>query len=273
MSYIEKMFGLEGANIIITGGAGSIAGVLASELVKAGAKVCLWGRGTNHPVAEAVERVSAAAGIPGRVFGVTVDTGVEADIPGAIAETEKLMGAPNALINGAGGNKGKGPFVDVDINLFREIVEMNLLAGFIVPTKVIAKYWIEKKIPGAVVNFTSMGSYVPLSGTWAYCSAKSAILNMTQATAKEFAPYKIRVNAVAPGFFVGHQNKALLVKDEASGELTDRGNAVIAHTPFGRFGKHEELAGAMIFLLSNAASGFVTGISLAVDGGYLVQNI
>jgi NAD(P)-dependent dehydrogenase (short-subunit alcohol dehydrogenase family) len=273
MSYIEKMFSLEGKNIIITGGAGSIAGVLASELVKAGAKVCLWGRGTNHPVAEAVEKVSAAAGIPGRVFGVTVDAGLEADIPGAIAETEKLMGVPNALINGAGGNKGKGPFVDVDIALFKEIVEMNLLAGFIVPTKIIAKYWIDKKIAGAIVNFTSMGSYVPLSGTWAYCSAKSAILNMTQATAKEFAPYGIRVNAVAPGFFVGHQNKALLIKDEAKGELTDRGKAVIAHTPFGRFGKHEELAGAMVFLLSDAASGFVTGVSLAVDGGYLVQNI
>ncbi|MDR2589166.1 MAG: SDR family oxidoreductase [Spirochaetales bacterium] len=273
MDYIAKLFSLEGKNIIITGGAGSIAGVLAAELVKAGARVCLWGRGTNHPVAEAVERVNAAAGRPGRVFGVTVDAGVEGEIPRAIAETEGLMGAPNALINGAGGNRGKGPFVDVDVDLFKEIVDMNLLAGFIVPTKFIAKYWIEKKIEGSIVNFTSMGSYVPLSGTWAYCSAKSAILNMTQATAKEFAPYGIRVNAVAPGFFIGHQNKALLIKDEASGELTERGKAVIAHTPFGRFGKHEELAGAMIFLLASAASGFVTGVSLPVDGGYLVQNI
>ena len=273
MSYVEKLFTLEGKNIIITGGAGSIAGVLGAELAKAGAKVCLWGRGTNHPVKEAVEKVSAACGIPGRVFGVTVDTGVEADIPRAIAETEKLMGAPNALVNGTGGNKGKGPFVDVDVNLFKEILDMNLLAGFIVPTKVIAKYWIDKGIKGSIVNFTSMGSYIPLSGTWAYCSAKSAILNMTQATAKEFAPNGIRVNAVAPGFFIGHQNKALLIKDEAKGELTDRGKAVIAHTPFGRFGKHEELAGAMIFLLADAASGFVTGISLPVDGGYLVQNI
>jgi NAD(P)-dependent dehydrogenase (short-subunit alcohol dehydrogenase family) len=271
MSYVEKLFTLEGKNIVVTGGAGMIAGVLSAELVKAGANVCLWGRGVNHPVAEAVKRVGAACGIPERVFGVTVDTGVEEDIIAAIAETEKLMGAPNALVNGTGGNRGKGPFVDLDVDLFREILDMNLMAGLIVPTKVLAKYWIEKGIKGSIVNFTSMASYIHLSGTWAYCSAKSATMNMTQATAKEFAPYGIRVNAVAPGFYIGHQNRALLFNED--GELTDRGRAIIAHTPFGRLGKHEELAGAMIFLLADAAAGFVTGISLPVDGGYLVQNI
>jgi NAD(P)-dependent dehydrogenase (short-subunit alcohol dehydrogenase family) len=273
MSYIENLFSLEEKNVVLTGGAGLIAGVIAKELVKAGARVCLWGRGINHPVDEAVEKISAAAGISGKVFGVTVDAGVEEDVKRAIAETEKLMGVPNALINAAGGNKGKSSFVDVDVELFKEIFDTNLLAGLVVPTKHLAKYWIEKKVPGSIVNFTSMASYIPLSGTWAYCSAKSATLNMTQATAKEFAPYGIRVNAVAPGFFVGHQNKDLLFKNFEAGELTDRGRAIIAHTPFGRFGKHEELAGAIIFLLSNAASGFVTGISLPVDGGYLIQNI
>ena len=98
------------------------------------------------------------------------------------------------------------------------------------------------------------------------------MLNLTQASAKEFAPHGIRVNAIAPGFFVGKQNRALLY-DERSGELTDRGKAIIAHTPYGRFGETDELAGALLFLASQKASGFVTGISLAVDGGYLVDNI
>jgi len=273
MNYVESMFNLEGKNVVITGGAGVIAGTMAECLVKAGAKVCLWGRGTHHPVSDAVKKIADATGKPEKVFGVTVDTGVEADVKKAVAETEKLMGEPNALINAAGGNKGKAPFVDIDIELFNEIYQMNLLAGLVIPTKVICTYWIEKKIKGAIVNLTSMASYIPLSGTWAYGAAKSATLNLTMATAKEFAPYGIRVNAVAPGFFVGHQNKALLIKDEAKGELTERGIAVIAHTPVGRFGKHDELAGATIFLLSDAASGFVTGVSLPVDGGYLVHNI
>jgi NAD(P)-dependent dehydrogenase (short-subunit alcohol dehydrogenase family) len=268
------MFSLEGKNVVITGGAGVIAGTMAAALVKAGAKVCLWGRGTNHPVAEAVKKVEDAVGTKGRVFGVTVDTGVEEDVKKAIPETERVMGgAPNVLINGAGGNKGKAPFVDLDVNLFNEVFHMNIMAGLVIPTKYFGAYWIEKKIKGCMVNLTSMSSYIPLSGVWAYDAAKSATLNLTYATAKEFAPYGIRVNAVAPGFFIGHQNKALLIKDDATGELTDRGKAVIGHTPFGRFGKHEELAGATIFLISDAAAGFITGVSLPVDGGYLIQSI
>jgi len=273
MNYVEKLFSLEGKNIVITGGAGVIAAALAEALVRAGAKVCLWGRGTHHPVAEAVKKVADACGAPDKVFGVTVDTGVEEAVKQARAETEKDRGAPTVLGNGAGGNKGKAPFVDLDLKLFNEIVEMNILAGLVIPTKHMAAYWIGKKIKGCIINMTSMASYIPLSGTWAYGAAKSATLNLTMATAKEFAPFGIRVNAVAPGFFIGHQNKALLIKDEATGELTERGKAVIAHTPFGRFGKHEELAGATIFLIRDAAAGFVTGVSLPVDGGYLVHNI
>jgi NAD(P)-dependent dehydrogenase (short-subunit alcohol dehydrogenase family) len=273
MSYVENLFSLEGKRVIITGGAGVIAGSMAETLINAGARVCLWGRGTHHPVEEAVKRIAEKTGKPKAVCGVTVDTGIEEDVKKAIRDTEKLIGEPNGLINAAGGNKGKSDFINVDIDLFTEILHMNLLAGLVIPTKHLAAYWIEKKIKGSIINLTSMGSYVPLSGVWAYNAAKSATLNLTMATAKEFAPYGIRVNAIAPGFFIGHQNKALLIKDETTGELTDRGKAVIAHTPFGRFGKHEELAGATIFLMSDAASGFVTGISLPVDGGYLVQNI
>ena len=117
-----------------------------------------------------------------------------------------------------------------------------------------------------------MASYTPLSGVWAYDAAKAATLNLTMAAAVEFAPYGIRVNAIAPGFFLGKQNKHLLV-DETTGGYTQRGRDVIAHTPFKRFGEVSELAGATVFLASARASGFVTGVSIPVDGGYLVHNI
>jgi NAD(P)-dependent dehydrogenase (short-subunit alcohol dehydrogenase family) len=272
-AFVENLFSLQGKRVIITGGAGAIAGTMAEALVKAGAKVCLWGRGTHHPISEAVQALAEKTGHPEACFGVTVDTGVEADVKKAIEETEQTMGIPNVLINAAGGNKGKSPFIEVDINLFSEILENNLLAGLVIPTKHLAAYWISNKVPGSIINLTSMSSYIPLSGVWAYNAAKSAVLNLTMATAKEFAPYGIRVNAIAPGFFVGNQNRLLLYKDESMTELTDRGKSIIARTPLGRFGKNEELVGATIFLCSDRASGFVTGVSIPVDGGFLVDNV
>ncbi len=117
-----------------------------------------------------------------------------------------------------------------------------------------------------------MSSYIPLSGIWAYDAAKTAVVSLTMATAKEFASQGIRVNALAPGFFIGKQNRALLI-DEKTGDLTERGKKVISRTPFGRFGEASELAGALLFLASDSAAGFVTGVTIPVDGGYLVDNI
>lgn len=271
--YVARLFSLMDKRVIITGGAGAIASTLAEALVKAGARVCLWGRGTNHPVEAAVQDLAEKSGHAEACFGVTVDTGNEEDVRRAIAETEQKMGIPNVLINAAGGNKGKSSFTELDTALFSEILENNLLAGLVIPTKHIASYWISKKIAGSIINMTSMSSYKPLSGVWAYDAAKSAVLNLTMATAKEFAPHGIRVNAIAPGFFVGNQNRLLLYKDESMTELTDRGKAIIARTPFGRFGKHEELIGTTIFLCSDHVSGFITGVSIPVDGGFLVDNI
>jgi NAD(P)-dependent dehydrogenase (short-subunit alcohol dehydrogenase family) len=280
MSYLEDMFSLKGRRVVVTGGAGGIPAELAIGLAEAGADVCLWGRGTNHPMAEALVAVRAAVGSTdaaggasaGRVEALTVDTGDSAACALAVAETERLLGPPDVLVNGVGGNRGKAPFAELDERAFMEIVQLNLMAGLVTPTRAIARYWIERGIKGCVVNMSSMGSYVPLSGIWAYNAAKAGVLNLTEALAKELAPHGIRVNGVAPGFFVGHQNRALLI-DEATGDLTARGRAIIARTPFGRFGEKPELRGAVIFLASEAASGFVTGVTIPVDGGYLVDNI
>jgi NAD(P)-dependent dehydrogenase (short-subunit alcohol dehydrogenase family) len=270
--YLEQMFGLSDTVAVITGGAGAIAGALAAALLKAGAKVALWGH-HQSTIDEAITRLkSEIDGAGERLFGHQVDTGNEEAVRTALQVTEKGFGTPNLLINGVGGNRGKSAFVDQDMETFEFVLKLNLVAGLMVPTKVFASHWINGRIEGSIINMTSMASYVPLSGVWAYDAAKASVLNLTQASAKEFAPHGIRVNAIAPGFFVGKQNRALLY-DEKTGELTDRGRAIIAHTPYGRFGETEELAGALLFLASPKASGFVTGVSLAVDGGYLIDNI
>jgi NAD(P)-dependent dehydrogenase (short-subunit alcohol dehydrogenase family) len=278
MSYLEEMFSLKGKRVVMTGGAGGIPAELAIGMAKVGADVCLWGRGTNHPMADAVQAVRAAVGPgepgspSGRVEAVTIDTADSAACSAAILETAKLIGPPNVLVNGVGGNRGKAPFVDMDEKVFMEVVELNLMAGLVTPTRAFARYWIAEGIKGCVINMSSMASYVPLSGIWAYAASKAGVLNLTAGLAKEFAPHGIRVNGIAPGFFIGHQNKALLI-DEKTGELTARGKAIIAHTPFGRFGDKAELRGATIFLASDAAAGFVTGVTIPIDGGYLVDNI
>lgn len=278
MSFIESMFSLEGKVAVITGGGGGIPGNLAVGFAKAGATVILWGRGTNHPMDEAARQVAKAAAEgseaagSGRVFAVTVDTASKEACETALAESEKLAGAaPDILVNGVGGNRGKTPFVDLDEALFKDILELNLLAGLVTPSRVFAKYWIAKGMKGNIINMTSMTSYKALSGTWAYDAAKAGVLNLNEALAKELAPRGIRVNAIAPGFFVGNQNRALLL--DPNGGLTARGASIVARTPFGRFGKFEELWGAALFLASEAASGFVTGVSIPVDGGYLTDNI
>ena len=270
--YVEEMFGLSETVAVITGGAGAIAAALSTALLKAGAKVALWDI-QQGIVDEAMSRLSAQiSGAADRLFGYEIDTGSEEAVRKAIAATEKAFGAPTLLINGVGGNRGKCPFVDQDMETFEFVLKLNLVAGLMVPTKVFAAYWIERKIKGAIINMASMASYVPLSGVWAYDAAKAGVFNLTQAAAKEFAPHGIRVNAIAPGFFVGKQNRDLLY-DAKTGELTDRGKDIISRTPYGRFGETDELAGALLFLASPKAAGFVTGISLAVDGGYLVDNI
>ncbi len=274
-TYIEEMFGHHDTVAVITGGAGVIAGALAEALLRAGARVALWDLHRSI-IDQAMARLTGElAGVEDRTFGYEVDTGDEEAVRRAIQATEKSLGAPNLLVNGVGGTggtKAKSAFVDADQPTFEFILKLNLMAGLMVPAQVFAAYWIEREKKGSIINITSMASYIPLSGVWAYDAAKAGVLNLTQAAAKELAPYGIRVNAIAPGFFLGKQNRALLI-DENTGELTDRGKAIIAHTPYGRFGETAELAGALLFLANPRASGFVTGVSLPVDGGYLVYNI
>jgi len=271
MSYVEELFSLEGKTAIVAGGAGVIGFTMSQALLKAGAKIAVWSR-TQTSIDEALDNLNCLGGASDSTFGYQVDTGIEAEVRKALKATEATLNAPEILINAVGGNLGKSPFIQSDLEQFEKVLKLNLTAGLMVTTKVVASYWIEKKIQGSIINLTSMTSYKPLSGVWGYNAAKAGVLNLTLAAANEFAPYGIRVNAIAPGFFLGKQNRALLI-DEKTGEYTDRGNAVIAHTPFRRLGEPRELVGATLFLANSKASGFVTGVSIPVDGGYLAFNI
>ena len=269
MSSLEKIFGLSGKNVVMTGGSGVLAGSMAEALLCAGASVTLWGR-HDETLKEAARRAAEAASASRRVDWAVVDAMSEQAVEDAVVRTVDKLGHIDVLINAVGGNKAKAAFVDTDMAQFEEVLRLNLIAGLMIPTKIMCRHWIGRKTRGTVINIASMASYIPLSGVWAYGAAKAGVLNLTMAAAREFAPHGIRVNAIAPGFFLGKQNRALLV-DDATGDLTQRGRDIISRTPFGRFGDPGDLAGAVVFLASDAASGFVTGICLPVDGGFLVD--
>ena len=269
MSLLEDKFGLAGRTAIVTGGGGTLCGAMAQGFVQAGANVALWDIRPEATKAKA-DAISKATGKADHVAAVQVDLMDEESIPKALDETVKRFGRADILLNGAGGNRGKGPLVEVQREDFEFVWRLNLLAGCILPTKHVAKYWIEKKVKGVVVNIASMAGFNPLSGVWAYSAAKAAVMNQTMAHAKEFAAHGIRVNAIAPGFFIADQNRALLLNDD--GSPTQRGKDVLAHTPMGRFGEPDDLVAAAIFLASDGAE-FVSGITLPVDGAYLCQNI
>jgi NAD(P)-dependent dehydrogenase (short-subunit alcohol dehydrogenase family) len=274
MNYVNEMFSLENDIAVVTGGAGVLPSAMASALVRAGAKVAVWGRGTNHPVQEAVDQLVKETGAPAEsVIAVTVDTADEKAVDRAFTETRDRLGMPTILVNGVGGNSGKSALVDIDMETFEKVLSLNLAAGLIIPIKTFAREWIAAGQAASIINLASMTSYKALSGVWAYNAAKSAVKNLTEGAAKELASHNIRVNAIAPGFFLGYQNRSLLVANDETGELTPRGKAIIERTPFGRFGRMEDIEGATLFLASSSAAGFITGVTIPVDGGYLADNI
>jgi NAD(P)-dependent dehydrogenase (short-subunit alcohol dehydrogenase family) len=191
----------------------------------------------------------------------------------AAEETVRAFGKIDCLINGAGGNNPKATtnpqqsFFQLSEEGLRYVSDLNLL-GTILPCQVIGKLMAEKK-EGVILNISSMNAFRPLTRIPAYSAAKAAVTNFTQwlavHMAQEYSP-NIRVNAIAPGFFLTEQNQFLL-KDKETGALTERGKKIMEHTPLGRFGNPEDLIGAVLWLLSPAAS-FVTGVVLPVDGGF-----
>jgi NAD(P)-dependent dehydrogenase (short-subunit alcohol dehydrogenase family) len=188
---------------------------------------------------------------------------------GAIAE---WAGAPvSILVNAAGGNRPEatvppgGDVCTLPLDAWRDVFDLNLVGGALLPAQVFAPAMIESGV-GSIINIASMSGIIPLSRVVAYSAAKSAVINLTQWLAREWATTGVRVNAISPGFFPAEQNRRLLFNED--GSYTERGGQIIGHTPMGRFGKAEELAGVAVWLASRKASSFVTGQNIAVDGGF-----
>jgi NAD(P)-dependent dehydrogenase (short-subunit alcohol dehydrogenase family) len=269
-AYLTDMFGLSGKTAVVTGGGGVLCSQMAAAMAKAGANIILWDI-RQEALDEKVAVIRKECGNDKAVTSVKVDLMNEESIKQALDASVKLFGKVDILLNGAGGNKGKSNLQDVKAEDIEFVLKLNLLAGCILPVKHFSKYWIEKKIKGCVLNIASMASFNPLSGVYAYSAAKAAVMNQTVAQAAELAPHGIRVNAIAPGFIVADQNRALLLNPD--GTNTARGKAVLGHTPFGRFGEASEMMGAVLFLVSDKAASFVSGITVPVDGAYLAFNI
>lgn len=269
MSTQEILFSLKDQVVVATGGGGVLVGHMARRLAQMGARVAIL-----DIVEEAAQRVAdeiVQAG--GEAIGVKTNVLERESVEAARDVVLDRWGTVDILINGAGGNKPQAttspdkPFFDLPPDAVRWVFDLNFLGTFI-PSQVFGKVMAEKG-KGVILNISSMNAFRPLTRIPAYSAAKAAVSNFTQwlavHMAQEYSP-NIRVNAIAPGFFLTHQNRFLLI-DEKTGNLTPRGQTIIDHTPMGRFGDPEDLIGAVVWLLSDA-SAFVTGVVVPIDGGF-----
>lgn len=262
------MFDLTGKVAIITGGTGVLGGAMARGLAKAGAKVGILGRRTEK--AETVASEIRQAG--GEALPLTADVLDKEQLGQARDRVLASWGHIDILINAAGGNRaeatvvGDRTFFDLDQAALDSVTALNL-TGSLLSSQVFGEV-MAKQQRGSVINISSMAAVRPLTRVVGYSAAKAAIDNLTRWLAVEFAQKygpELRVNAVAPGFFVGEQNRDLLLHGD--GSLTARGQQIIDHTPLARFGEPEELIGTVVWLASDA-SRFVTGVVVPVDGGF-----
>lgn len=265
---------------VVTGGTGVLGSFWAEALVSAGAKVAVLGRDINK-----ANEVAAQLGKDGGVvIGVEADVLNKESLKKAHEVIKSKLGPCDILLNGAGGNNPKGTttkeylykedllnknedvvtFFDLDEQGIKNVFDLNFL-GTLLPSQEFAKDMVGRK-GCTIINVSSMNAFTPLTKIPAYSGAKAAISNFTQWLAVHFSKVGIRVNAIAPGFFVTKQNEALLIN--ADGTYTDRSKKIIAATPMERFGEADELTGVLLFLASEEASGFINGVVIPVDGGF-----
>jgi NAD(P)-dependent dehydrogenase (short-subunit alcohol dehydrogenase family) len=266
---LMQQYDLTGQTVAITGGAGILGGEIACALAGCGAQVAILD--LNLAPGKALLDRMGKHGAHAALFSADV-LKIESLRPAA-TEVLARFGKVDCLINAAGGNKPQattGPdlkFFDLPVDALRWVFDLNLL-GTILPSQVFGKIMAEAG-HGVILNISSMNAFRPLTRIPAYSAAKAGVSNFTQwlavHMAQEYSP-RIRVNAIAPGFFLTDQNRFLLL-DRETGELTARGKTILAHTPIGRFGVPEDLLGAVLWLVS-PASAFVTGTVIPIDGGF-----
>ncbi len=275
----------EGKVAVVTGAGGTLCSAIAIDLAQKGAKVVLIGR-TREKLEKVSAEIAAAGGTCRIEPGDVTDEKAMQEIADRVAAE---WGPCRYLINGAGGNNVKAMptrlrfseadyaptadfakergFWDIDLAAFKSVLEINTL-GTVIPSRIFGLQ-MAKAGGGAILNFASMNTYRPLTRVAPYAMSKAAIANWTMFFAQYMAPAKVRVNAVAPGFMVNERSRQYLMTPD--GGLSPRGEQVMHHTPAGRFGEAADLLGCVNWLLDDAQSSFVTGITVPVDGGFLAS--
>jgi NAD(P)-dependent dehydrogenase (short-subunit alcohol dehydrogenase family) len=267
-----NLFDLTGNVAVVLGATGVLGGAIAEGLAVAGARVAVLGRNAGRGEAR-VRCIQNQGGTAGFFPADALD---QSSLSAAREAVLSRLGAPTILVNAAGGNDprvtvtAERPIEAIDVNDWRQNFDLNLVGGALIPCQVFGPA-MKTDRKGSIINIASVSGHLPLSSVVAYSAAKAALLNLTLFLAREWAPYNVRVNSITPGFFPGEQNRRLLFSED--GSPTSRGKVILGHTPMARFGIPSELAGAAVFLASEKASGFVTGIDLRVDGGFLSQTI
>lgn len=268
----QSLFDLTGEVAVVIGATGVLGGALAEGLAKAGAKVAVLGRNAERGNA-CVDRISKAGGVA-QFFAA--DASSRESLEAARTAVEAAFGPATVLVNAAGGNDpkvtvvGDLTFEGIAKEDWVSAFDLNLVGGALLPCQVFGPAMV-KQGKGSIINIASVSAHLPLSRVVAYSAAKAAVINLTQFLAREWAKSGVRVNTITPGFFPAEQNKRLLFNED--GTPTPRAQSILGHTPAGRFGEAHELVGAAVFLASHAASSFVTGTDIRVDGGFLSQTI
>ena len=257
---------------VVIGATGVLGGAIAEGLADAGARVAILGRNVERGEA----RAAAIQKTGGQAKFFPADASSRESLRTAHEQVRAAFGTPTVLINAAGGNDPKvtvtpeRPFEQIAREDWTASFDLNLAGGAVLPCQEFGPAMCAAG-KGSIINIASVSAHLPLSRVVAYSAAKAAVLNLTQFLAREWAPKGVRVNTITPGFFPAEQNRALLFNPD--GSPTARTQSILGHTAMQRFGQAHELIGAVIFLASDAASSFVTGTDIRVDGGFLSQTI
>ena len=269
---MSNLFDLSDEIAVVIGATGVLGGALADGLAGAGARVAVLGRNAER----GAERVNAIRQAGGEAQFFSADAMDRASLSEAHAAITVALGVPTVLVNAAGGNGPKvtvtpeRPVESITLEDWRENFDLNLVGGVLLPCQEFGPGMLARG-RGSIINIASVSAHLPLSRVVAYSASKAAVLSLSQFLAREWAARGVRVNTLTPGFFPAEQNRKLLFNDD--GSPTARTKAIWGHTPMARFGESRELIGAAVFLAADAASSFITGTDIRVDGGYLSQTI
>jgi NAD(P)-dependent dehydrogenase (short-subunit alcohol dehydrogenase family) len=257
--YLTSLYSLTGKVAVVIGGTGELCGAMAEGMAGAGAEVVLVGRNEEKAKAR-LERMKA---IGGKGYFVAAEASDKAALQQLLQTVLAKSGRVDIVVNGAGVNSAT-PFLDIPEDEFDRIVRINL-KGVFLGCQVFGKYLVDRGEGGSIINLGSMSGVVPLSRVFTYSATKAAVHNLSKNLAREWAPKRVRVNTLVPGFFPAEQNRKVLTPDRVA--------SIMGHTPMKRFGEARELIGATLLLAGDGAGGFITGSEIIVDGGYHAMTI